>query len=150
MRVRALVVAIAIVISAVAPARSRKERRRSVRCGPSGRARLCSSTSARPRRSVRSSRPGGPLRLRASPILPADDLRARGPEHDAPASTLHVVERLQPVAVAQRVRASMALLKVRVLSSRAARVTDPLLDQETLVRGGRGWLFSRGWPPVEC
>lgn len=48
------------------------------------------------------------------------------------------------------VRASMALLNVRVLSSESARVTDPLLEQETLVRGGHGWLFSRGWPPVEC
>jgi hypothetical protein len=44
----------------------------------------------------------------------------------------------------------MVLLKVHILSSRAARVTDPLLDQETLVRGGQGWLFSRGWPPVGC
>jgi hypothetical protein len=44
----------------------------------------------------------------------------------------------------------MALLKVRILSSTSAQVTDPLLDHDTLVRSGHGWLFSHGWPPVEC
>lgn len=48
------------------------------------------------------------------------------------------------------VRESMALVKVRVLSSKAARVTDPLYEHETVVRGAHGWLFSNGWPPVEC
>jgi hypothetical protein len=48
------------------------------------------------------------------------------------------------------VRASMALLKVRIVSSTVGRVTDPLLEHETLVRRDHRWLFSRGWPPVEC
>jgi hypothetical protein len=48
------------------------------------------------------------------------------------------------------VQASMALLKVRILASSSARVTDPLLDHDTLVRSGHRWLFSHGWPPVEC
>jgi hypothetical protein len=48
------------------------------------------------------------------------------------------------------VQASMALVKVRILSATTARVTDPLLDQDTLVRTGHRWLFSHGWSPVEC
>jgi hypothetical protein len=48
------------------------------------------------------------------------------------------------------VRESVALVKVHIVSSRAAQVTDPLLDHETLVRDGHRWLFSRSWPPVEC
>lgn len=48
------------------------------------------------------------------------------------------------------VRESLALLKVHILSAGSARVTDPLLEHETLVRGAHGWLFSSGWPPVEC
>jgi hypothetical protein len=48
------------------------------------------------------------------------------------------------------VQAGMALVKVRILSATTARVTDPLLDQDTLVRRGDRWVFSHGWPPVEC
>jgi hypothetical protein len=48
------------------------------------------------------------------------------------------------------VQASVALLKVRILSSKSAQVTDPLLDHDTLVRSRHRWLFSHGWPPVEC
>ncbi|MGH2883828.1 MAG: hypothetical protein ACRDPA_14220 [Solirubrobacteraceae bacterium] len=47
------------------------------------------------------------------------------------------------------VRESLALVKVRILSSHAARVTDPLYEHEALVRHGHAWVFSRGWPPVE-
>ena len=48
------------------------------------------------------------------------------------------------------VRESMPLVKVRILSPKTARVTDPLLEHDTLVRTGHRWRFSRGWPPVEC
>jgi hypothetical protein len=48
------------------------------------------------------------------------------------------------------VQASMALVKVRLLSSTSAQVTDPLLDRDTVVRSGHRWMFSHGWPPVEC
>jgi hypothetical protein len=48
------------------------------------------------------------------------------------------------------VRASLALVKVRIMSPRAARVTDPLYEHDTVVRIGHGWRFSRGWPEIEC
>lgn len=48
------------------------------------------------------------------------------------------------------VQSSLGLLKVHILSSRAVRITDPLLEHDTLVRGPRGWRFSSGYPPVEC
>ncbi len=48
------------------------------------------------------------------------------------------------------VQQSMALLKVHILSARSARVTDPLLEHGTLVRVGHHWRFAKSWPSVEC
>lgn len=44
----------------------------------------------------------------------------------------------------------MALVKVRILSPTAARVTDPLYEHDMVVRTRHGWRFSRGWPEIEC
>lgn len=48
------------------------------------------------------------------------------------------------------VQESMALIRVHILSARSARVTDPLLEHEKLVRVGHRWRFASGWPSVEC
>lgn len=149
-RVRTLVVALAIVIGAVAPAALAR--------GTSD----VGAVRAEWQRTALLEYFGPPAALCAQ-FTPADRFAYSHPRFFRPTTCVHAARNMMsllrhctssngysPSQWRNAVRASMALLKVRVLSSRAARVTDPLLDQETLVRGGKGWLFSRGWPPVEC